>query len=69
MRNMEILPCGTPVKTKLGLIEGLITAACIRFEAVTYEISYFVDGQEKTIWMNEAEFTANVKHNTIGFKQ
>lgn len=68
MKPLKILPCGTYIRTKLGLIDGIITAACIRFDAVTYEISYFCDGEGKSLWMNEAEFTTNSKHSTIGFK-
>lgn len=53
---MNLCKCGTRVKTNMGLIEGMVTAICIRFKAVTYEISYFVDGCYKSVWMNEDEF-------------
>lgn len=68
---MNLYKCGTHVKINMGLIEGMITAICIRFNAVTYEISYFTEGVQKTIWMNEAEFTpvSKCKRENIGFKQ
>ena len=68
MKELKILSCGTPVRTKLGLIDGIITATCIRFNSIAYEISYFYDGEGRTLWMNEAEFTTNTKHSVIGFK-
>ena len=68
MKELKILSCGTLVRTKLGLIDGIITGISIRFGAVAYEISYFCDGKGLTLWMNEAEFSTNSKHSTIGFK-
>jgi hypothetical protein len=66
--TVELLPCGTMVKTKLGSISGMITASVIRFDKLQYEISYFHDGEEKTVWMNEAQFTTEANKTTIGFK-
>ncbi len=61
------VPCGAIVKTKLGGLEGMITSQNIRFDKVEYEVTYFVDGEKKVIWMNENEFVTNVKRESIGF--
>ncbi len=66
---MDILSSGTIVKTKMGNIEGIITGATIRFNNVSYEISYFMDGEYKEAWLNEVEFTIdNIERQKIGFK-
>jgi hypothetical protein len=68
---MNLYKCGTHVRTNMGLIEGMVTAICIRFDAVTYEISYFTDGVQKVIWMNEDEFKTipERKRKSIGYNQ
>lgn len=66
---IELFPCGTMVKTLVGQIDGMITASVIRFDKVQYEISYFHDGEEKTVWMHEQQFTSNAEKQSIGFKQ
>lgn len=66
---MKLLPCGITVRTKISNIEGMITAACIRFDKVTYEISYFSNSEQKVIWMHEKEFTTDSKKQTIGFNK
>jgi hypothetical protein len=70
---MQIFPCGTEIKTKLGEIDGLITAALVRSERVSYEITYFnqVENGFTTTWMFDFEFTTNaekVEKKGIGFK-
>ena len=62
-------PCGAMVKTKLSNIEGMITCQSIRFDKVQYEISYFNNGEQKTVWMNENEFETNTERKMIGFVQ
>jgi len=57
MKQIKLFPCGTHIRTTLGQIEGMITAACVRFSSVSYEIAYFYDGEQRTVWMNEAEFS------------
>lgn len=70
MRHISIYRCGETVKTKNGGVEGMITCSSIRFDRVQYEISYFLLGDQKTIWMHEEEFTiASKKTVSIGFKQ
>jgi hypothetical protein len=67
---MEIINCGTKVKTKLSNIEAMITGITIRFGAVAYELSYFKDGDYKQCWMNEREFDIiKCERSPIGFKQ
>ena len=64
-----LYPCGATIKTKIGSIEGMITCQSIRFGNVKYEISYFSDGKQESIWMHEDEFTTNdTKQTKIGFK-
>lgn len=61
---------GTRVKTKIGEIEGIITAATIRDLRIQYEVSYFYDGQYKNVWLDEYEFYLVDKGGkiVIGFK-
>jgi len=56
MKQIKLYPSGTHIRTTIGQIEGMITAACVRFSSVSYEIAYFYDGEQRTVWMNEAEF-------------
>lgn len=65
--TLLLFPCGTLVRSKYGNIEGMITAQNLRFERVQYEVSYFNNGEQKAIWMNENEFTTDVKKYAIGF--
>lgn len=64
---MKIYPGGTEVITKLGGIKGTITAATIRFDFVSYELTFFSNGDYKTVWVYEAEFTTAAEKETIGF--
>ena len=53
---MEIIECGSRIVTSMGDIEGIVTAATIRFGRVIYEISYFLDGEYKVVWLSDCEF-------------
>ena len=66
---MKIYPCGIIVQMKLNKTYSMITAASIRFESVQYELTYFHNGEVKTVWCNEKEFEhqLNCKED-IGFK-
>lgn len=67
--NMTIHDCGSEVRTKLGNNNGVITAVCIRFQGVQYEITYFFQGEYKVVWMNESEFLVDCGNKSgIGFK-
>lgn len=65
---ITLIPCGTVVKTKVGEIKGMITCQAIRFDRVTYEISYFTNSEQKLIWMHEDEFYTDVQREQIGFR-
>ncbi len=67
---MDIYACGTPVIIKNLDVNGLITGISIRFSRVSYEISYFYNGDQKIIWMDEIEFNIREyeKKSIIGFK-
>lgn len=49
---------GTKVKTTIGGIDALITGASISGKNVTYEISYFKDGEHFCEWVHEVELTS-----------
>lgn len=67
---MEVFQCGIYVIIKLVNIKGIITCCSIRFDKVTYEITYFIGGEQKAIWVNENEFDIeNPKIQKIGFKK
>ena len=67
---MNLIPCGSKAKTKVGEIEGIITAISIRFDRASYEFSYFTATDYKTCWLNESEFHTEVKErNKIGFRK
>lgn len=68
MEEISCFPCGTIVITVIGSIKGMITAFIIRFDKVQYEISYFHDGEEKTVWMHEKQFSTEGTKKAIGFK-
>lgn len=71
MEITGMVSCGTTVETKIGKHVAIITAACIRFDKVQYELSYFYNGDYKTVWLHRAEFdlreTDQIK-SAIGFQ-
>lgn len=69
MNELQIIKCGTEVLTKLSKIVATITGVSIRFDTISYEISYFNNGEHKTAWIYEHEFTIdNVEKIKVGFK-
>lgn len=66
--NTEIVPCGAQVTSKLSNVNGIITGISIRFNNVSYEVSYFSGHEYKQIWMYDCEFTTTAAKETIGFK-
>lgn len=68
---MEIIKCGTEVITKIEQIHGIITCSSIRFDRVVYELSYFRNGEYRSCWLNESEFTLDKESSKqkIGFKK
>lgn len=66
---VDVIPCGTIVKTTIGGIVGMITGVCIRFDDIQYEISYFAADEEKCIWMRPQQFvTDQLRPSIVGFK-
>jgi len=67
---MEVIKYGTKVESVIGGIIGIITAISIRESGFSYEVSYFVDSEYKSIYLCESEFVIRGKRNTqkIGFK-
>lgn len=55
--KIEYYQCGTMVIISIGKTEGMITGVNIRFDSISYEITYFYDGEHKTVWLREQEFT------------
>jgi hypothetical protein len=70
MKTIRIYPCGTDVQIKNAAVNGTITATSIRFNSISYEISYFIGSEQKVLWMNEKEFSVEPNTNKIkiGFK-
>jgi len=71
MKSLEVYKYGTQVTTKLGCIPAIITGVTIRGDSVSYEISYFYEGEHITVWIKDIEFTVDndVEKTKIGFKK
>lgn len=67
-KSIYVYPCGTNVTTKIGGIQGMITCASVRFETVSYEITYLIDDKFETVWMREGEFITEGKKVALGYK-
>lgn len=68
---MKVLKTGTRVSLKINeSISGIITAVCIRFNNVSYEFTYLLNGSITKEWVNEEELiTAEAaKKLSIGYK-
>jgi len=67
---LKLYSCGSKVVTKLSNIEAIITGISIRFNAVSYELSYFINAEYKQVWLNECEFNISDKEvKRIGFRK
>ena len=67
---MDTIKCGTLVIIKLANIKGMITCMSLRFDKVSYEITYFDGADQKCIWANEQEIEVTSPEITkIGFKK
>jgi hypothetical protein len=67
---MEIFKCGSLVTIKLANKKGMITCCAIRFDKLSYEITYYSGDDQKTIWVNESEFEiTEPETQKIGFKK
>jgi len=68
-KPIKCVPCGTIVRAVYGNIEGMVTCISIRFGRVSYEVSYFNNGDSKTVWMHESEFSAVNERISVGFNK
>ena len=64
---MKVLKSGTKVKTIVGELSALITGVCIEFDSITYRISYFYQGEHKTVWVYRYEIEVEQPKQTAGF--
>lgn len=61
---------GTKVKTVSGNHEALILqSSIVSPEYIQYQIGYFYDGDYKTYWVSEFEFSTDESKTQIGFKK
>lgn len=69
MDEIKIFKCGMVAKPKMHNAEGIITAVSIRFGRCTYELSYFNNGDYKTVWLSEEELEiSGEEKQKVGFK-
>lgn len=62
----NILPIGSLVTTKIGKIEGIVIGVCIRGlnnTSIEYHVSYFLNGENKTPWLNSYEIDLKVDNS------
>lgn len=50
------IKCGTSVKTKIGDVIGMVAAISTRFTRTAYEVSYFLNGEYKSVYLDSEEF-------------
>ena len=66
---MMVYPCGTEVILKrVPEIPGNITAIQIRFDYVQYEVTYYVQGVQHKILVDENEIIKDSKKQKLGYK-
>lgn len=65
---IEIYLCGTPIISIVGNKPGTISAVEIRHSNVIYEFKYFNEGEFKTTWLHENEFTTQSNKIEVGYK-
>lgn len=66
---MKLIQCGTKAHISSAKIDAIITGISIRFNRSTYELSYFYNGEYKSVWLDESEFeTSSSEKLKIGFK-
>lgn len=65
---IEVRPCGQKIETIYNT-NGFITAIDIRFKSISYEVTYFVEQEKKTVWLDEEEINDKITDTQkIGFK-
>jgi len=66
---MEVVKCGAKAHINLSQAEAVVTGISIRFGRASYELSYYHNGECKTVWCDESEFTVGDGNKMrIGFK-
>ena len=66
---MKIVKPGTSIITNIGQVKATLTGVCIREESISYEISYFGQGDHKSTWIYRYEFEIDTSTKTkAGFK-
>jgi len=67
MKSLTIFPCGTDVVIIQPSLPGKITCIAIRFDTVAYEVTYYIDGVQQSVWCNQDEFIPGSKKRKVGF--
>lgn len=57
---MKVIKYGTKVKTVIGGVKAIVTGCCIRAENISYEISYFNNGSNMTVWVQAIEIEIDI---------
>ena len=67
---IEVYECGSVVNIKAINLKGYLTGICIRDGRITYEVSYFSDGNYKQSWFcdYEIDFDSTAQKIGIGYK-
>lgn len=66
---MTVYPCGTEVILKrVPEIPGNITSIQIRFDYVQYEVTYYVQGVQYKILVDENEIIRDGRKTKLGYK-
>jgi hypothetical protein len=66
---MELISCGTEVKTKIGNLKCLISEIYINYDNVKYKLTYLHNGKFETVTMSfdEFEIISETKKTIVGF--
>lgn len=64
---MIIYECGLRIIIIISGLPAMITGVNIKFDNVTYEATYYYDGEHRTVWLKEQEFTIE-EIKKIGYK-
>ncbi|MDB0600714.1 hypothetical protein PL373_06055 [Tenacibaculum maritimum] len=62
----NVLPVGSRIETKIGNIDAIVIGICIRGlknESVEYQVSYFLNGENKTPWLHSYEIDLKIDNS------
>lgn len=66
---MTVYPCGAEVILKrVPEVPGNITGIMIRFDYVQYEVTYYVQGVQYKVMVDECEIIKDSKRIKLGYK-